>query len=158
MLFRSVAGERGSRKESRQRSSPPGGEPIGSAARQRGLAAFGQRPAAEATYRRIVQRPLPAALHRQVVADNLRSTAPAWDEWLLRGSRENISALTPRLAVPCQLLVGQHDRAIAPGTQRRLTLPLLPPGTRLQVVPGTGHLLPLEAPEAVAQALVWGLQ
>ena len=137
--------------------SPPGGEPMSAAARQCSLAAFGQHPAAEAAYRRIVQRPLPAAIHQQVVADNLRSTAPAWDEWLLRGSREDLAALMPRLAVPCRLLVGQHDRAIAPGTQRRLTLPLLPPGTRLPVVAGAGHLLPLEAPEAVAQAIVSGL-
>ena len=79
---------------------------------RRGIrAAFGQRPAAEATYRRIVQRPLPAALHRQVVADNLRSTAPAWDEWLLRGSGEDLAAQMPRLAVPCRLLVGQIGRA-----------------------------------------------
>ena len=129
--------------------SPPGGEPIPENGRRAALAAFGNPAAAEATYRRITQRPLAAAQRRQVLADNLRSTAPAWDEWLLRGSRENIAALMPRLAVPCRLLVGQHDRAIAPGTQRRLTLPLLPPGTRLQVVPGAGHLLPLEAPEAV---------
>ena len=137
--------------------SPPGGEPISAAGRLRALAAFGQRAAAEATYRRIVQLPLPAAAQRQVVADNLRSTAPAWDEWLLRGSGEDLAAQMPRLAVPCRLLVGQHDYAIPAGTQRRLTLPLLPTGTRLQVVPGAGHLLPLEAPAVVAQALGGGL-
>ena len=129
--------------------SPPAGEPSPEKGRRAALAAFGNPMAAEATYCRIVQRPLPAAQHRQVVGDNLRTTAPAWDEWLLRGSREDISARVPRIQVPCRLLVGQHDRAIVPGTQRRLTLPLLPPGTRLAVVPGAGHLLPLEAPEAV---------
>ncbi len=129
--------------------SPPAGEPMPETARRAALAAFGNPAAAEATYRRIAQCPLPAARHRQVVADNLRTTAPAWDEWLLRGSRADISALMPRLAVPCRLLVGQHDRVLAPGTQRRLTLPLLPPGTRLAVVPGAGHLLPLEVPGVI---------
>ncbi|QKG53789.1 hypothetical protein GKZ67_15760 [Hymenobacter sp. BRD67] len=55
----------------------------------------------------------------------------------------------PHVAVPCRLLVGEHDRAISPATQRSQTLPLLPAGSRLELVPGAGHLLPLEAPSAL---------
>jgi pimeloyl-ACP methyl ester carboxylesterase len=54
--------------------------------------------------------------------------------------------------VPCQLLVGENDRAIPLDAQRRQTLPLLPAGTPLTVVPGAGHLLPLEAPESLLTA------
>ena len=54
----------------------------------------------------------------------------------------------PQLTGPCHLLVGAADRAIAPATQPRQTLPRLPHGTALTLVPGAGHLLPLEAPAA----------
>jgi len=130
--------------------SPPAGEPMSAADRAAALAAFGDPAAAEKTLRKITRRRLPAAQAQAVVADNLSSSRPAWDAWLTRGSRENIAGLLPRIAVPCHLLVGQHDRAITPAAQRRLTLPHLPPETPCVVLPGAGHLLPLEAPAAVA--------
>ena len=132
--------------------SPPTPEPIAEADRRASLRAYGQPAEAEKTCRHITARPLAADQHRQVVADNLRTTRAAWNAWLLRGAREDISAQLPRLTVPCHLLVGAADRAITPATQRQQTLPLLPAGTPLTVVPGTGHLLPLEAPAAVAAA------
>jgi len=126
--------------------SPPTPEPISDADRAASLAAYGQRAEAEKTFATITNLPLPAEWRANVIADNLRTTQAAWDAWLRHGSREDISALMPRLAVPCRLLVGEHDRAIPPDAQRRQTLPLLPAGTTLEVVPGAGHLLPLEAP------------
>ena len=133
--------------------SPPTPEPMTAADRTAALAAFGNQAAAEQTFHKITHRPLVAAQQAAVVADNLRSQRPAWDAWLQLGSRENLAAAMPALAVPCRLLVGQHDRAITPATQRRHTLPHLPAGTACTVVPGAGHLLPLEAPETVAEAL-----
>lgn len=133
--------------------SPPTPELMTDAARAAAQVAYGQHAAAEKTFRTITQRPLPAAQHAAVVADNLRSQQPAWDAWLQRGSREDLSSQLSSLAVPCRLLVGARDRAITPATQRRCTLPWLPPGTPFAVVPGAGHLLPLEAPVAVAEAL-----
>ena len=133
--------------------SPPSPEPISEAARAASLAAFGQPDAAAQTFATITNRPLPAEVRQQVIEDNLRTARPAWDAWLQAGSREDISALMPQLNVPCRLLSGDHDRAITLQTQQTQTLPLLPPGTTLTVAVGAGHLLPLEAPEEVAQAL-----
>ena len=133
--------------------SPPTPEPIAAADRAAALAAYGQPAEAEKTFHTITQAPLPDATHRQVVADNLRSTRAAWDAWLLGGSLENIAALMGAIAVPCHLLVGAADRAIKPATQRQQTLPLLPAGTPFAEVPGAGHLLPYEAPGAVAAAV-----
>lgn len=130
--------------------SPPTPEPITDAERAASLAGFGQAGAAEKTFRNITQRRVPAALHQSIVADNLRCSRPAWDAWLERGSRENISPQMAALQVPCAVLVGSQDRAITPATQRQHTLPWLPAGTRLRVERGAGHLLPIEAPAAVA--------
>ena len=128
--------------------SPPTPEPISDPDRAASLAAYGQRAEAEKTFAKITNRPLPGPLRQGVIEDNLRTSPAAWDAWLTSGSREDISALMLGIEVPCRLLVGENDRAIPLAAQRRQTLPLLPPGSPLTVVPGAGHLLPLEAPEA----------
>lgn len=133
--------------------SPPTPEPISEHDRAESLAAYGQREAAEKTEQKITARPLPPGWAERVVADNLRTTRAAWDAWLLRGSKEDISALMPRISVPCRLLVGDADKAIPLAAQQQQTLPLLPAGTSLTVVPGAGHLLPLEASQEVAASL-----
>jgi pimeloyl-ACP methyl ester carboxylesterase len=134
--------------------SPPAGEPMTDADRAASLAAWGKPEEAEKTFHTITCRPLSPEVHAHIVADNLRTTHAAWSIWLEQGAREDITALMPQLAVPCHLLVGEGDKPIPPDTQRCLTLPLLPPGTPFTVVPGAGHLLPLEAPEVVAQAVL----
>ena len=133
--------------------SPPTGEPMSDTARAASLAAYGKPEEAEKTFRKITRQPLSAALRAHVIADNLRSTEAAWATWLLQGAREDISAQMPRLSVPCHLLVGDGDTSITPASQRRLTLPLLPAGTSFDVVPHTGHLLPLEAAAEVRRVL-----
>lgn len=133
--------------------SPPTPEPMSATARAASQAAYGQPEEAAKTFTKITNLPLSKVLREQVIADNLRSSQAAWSAWLDHGSRENLSPLMPGIDVPCRLLVGEHDRAISLGTQRQTTLLLLPPDTALQVVPGAGHLLPLEAPLAVATAL-----
>jgi pimeloyl-ACP methyl ester carboxylesterase len=129
--------------------SPPTPEPISDEDRAASLKAYGQPAEAEKTFTNITCIPLAEEWHKQVVADNLRTTKAAWDAWLLHGSREDISALMPQIEVPCRLLVGENDRAVPLEAQRQQTLPLLPAGSAMVVVPGAGHLLPLEAPEEI---------
>jgi pimeloyl-ACP methyl ester carboxylesterase len=129
--------------------SPPTPEPISDEDRAASLAAYGQPAEAEKTFTNITSIPLAEEWHKQVVADNLRTTQAAWEAWLLHGSREDISALMPQIEVPCRLLVGENDRAVPLEAQRQQTLPLLPAGSAMVVVPGAGHLLPLEAPEEI---------
>lgn len=133
--------------------SPPAGEPMSEKDRTASLDAYGKPEEAEKTFDKITRQPLPAAQRAHVIADNLRSTEAAWATWLLKGARENISSLMPQLNVPCHLLVGDGDTSITPDSQRRLTLPLLPAATPFEVVPHTGHLLPLEAAAEVRRAL-----
>jgi len=129
--------------------SPPTPEPISDEDRAASLKAYGQPAEAEKTFTNITSIPLSGEWHQQVVADNLRTTKAAWDAWLLHGSREDISALMSQIEVPCRLLVGENDRAVPLEAQRQQTLPLLPAGSAMVVVPGAGHLLPLEAPEEI---------
>ena len=130
--------------------SPPGGEPMSDDDRTAALACFGKAAEAKKTFDKITGRPLSAAVRQAVVADNLCCSLPAWNAWLTTGSREDISAELAGLTIPCHLLVGEHDQAITPATQRTHTLPHLPAGTPCQVVEA-GHLLPLEVPALVAE-------
>ncbi len=133
--------------------SPPTPEPMTEADRQASLQAWGQAAAAEQTQRTITAQALPAATRRQIIADNLRSTRAAWEAWLLAGSREDISARMGRITVPCAIVAGDQDAVLSPSVHGLETLPLLPAGTPLEIIGGAGHLLPYEAPEAVAALL-----
>jgi pimeloyl-ACP methyl ester carboxylesterase len=133
--------------------SPPAGEPMTDTDRAASLAAYGKPEEARKTFDKITCRALSAEIRDHVIADNLRTTQPAWANWLEDGAREDITALMPLINAPCQLLVGEGDKPIPPDRQHRLTLPLLPPGTPFTIVPDAGHLLPLETPELVAKAV-----
>ncbi|GAA4016923.1 alpha/beta hydrolase [Hymenobacter fastidiosus] len=133
--------------------SPPTSEPMTDAERQTSLKAWGKPGAAEKTFRKIVVRPVPEVMHAQIVADNLRSTKAAWEAWLLHGSREDISGRLSPLTVPCLIIAGGSDPIMSPSVHGLETLPFLPEGTPLEIIPGAGHLLPYEAPTEVAALL-----
>jgi pimeloyl-ACP methyl ester carboxylesterase len=115
--------------------------------------AYGKPAEAENTFRTITARPLAPELHRQILADNLRSARAAWDAWLLHGSRENLSGRMCDVQVPCTILAGDQDAIMSPSVHGLETLPLLPDGTPLEIISGAGHLLPYEAPAEVAALL-----
>ncbi|RSK50803.1 alpha/beta fold hydrolase [Hymenobacter rigui] len=133
--------------------SPPTPEPMTDEDRTSSVKAYGKPAEAEKTFRTITARPLPKAMHQQIVQDNLRSSRPAWEAWLLHGSRENLSARMCDVQVPCLILAGDQDAIMSPSVHGLETLPLLPEGTPLEIISGAGHLLPYEAPEEVAALL-----
>ena len=134
--------------------SPPTPEPISEEDRAASLAAYGQHLEAEKTATKIVIRPVAKEVRQMVIADNLRTSHAAWDAWLEHGSKEDISALMPAIQVPCHLLVGDADHAIPLAAQRQQTMPLLPAGSPLVVVPEAGHLLPIEVPDIILEVLL----
>jgi len=105
-----------------------------------------------ATLAKITARPLPPALAALTADDMLRSSPAAWAAWLEHGSREDITAAVDGLGTTTLVVTGVEDRVISPDVQASETLPRLRNG-RLVTVTGTGHLLPLEAPEAMADLI-----
>lgn len=57
----------------------------------------------------------------------------------------------PEIQVPAVVLVGERDMPGFVEFSREIAASI--PGARLETVPGCGHLVPLEAPEAVAAAI-----
>ena len=86
--------------------SPLSPEPMTDEARTKMRAAWGNEGRARETLRAIAALPLAPDVEAGVVADNLRASRLAWESWADAGSREDLSALAPRINVPTHGLVG----------------------------------------------------
>lgn len=133
--------------------SPPTPEPMTAADRAEALAGWGLLDHAEATLAQTTARPLGSHVRHLALDDMLRSGAAAWRAWLEGGSLEDIAPRMGDVAVPVTVLCGSDDATIPADVHRRELMPWLRDAT-LAIVPGAGHLLPLEAPDTVAQAII----
>jgi pimeloyl-ACP methyl ester carboxylesterase len=71
--------------------------------------------------------------------------------FLVAMSRMDYRAALATIGVPTTVLVGTHDRLTPPARAKVLARGI--PGAQLIVLPGMGHMLPMEAPEPVADAI-----
>jgi pimeloyl-ACP methyl ester carboxylesterase len=74
---------------------------------------------------------------------------PSW-RW------KNVVNAAATIDVPVLVLAGEHDQVEPPDILREHLLPYVR-HARFDVIPKSGHLLPLEAPDAVATALEYFL-
>ena len=77
---------------------------------------------------------------------------PEWEAAIYRHGPPNVWAALPALQLPLLVVSGADSDTFQPAVARRLQQRL--PQARLVSVPGTGHLVPLENPAAVAQAVL----
>jgi pimeloyl-ACP methyl ester carboxylesterase len=132
--------------------SPPTPEPIENSDRAHLLASWGDRDAMTTLIEKITARPLSVADREQHLADMLATSKPAWEAWLNHGSREDISASLVKIGIPISIVSGEGDETI-PGDVLRGELLQRAPRATLEIVPGAGHLLPVEAPDEVASII-----
>ncbi|WP_027797075.1 alpha/beta fold hydrolase [Paraburkholderia acidipaludis] len=120
----------------------------------------GQRAAMAAAYEsresvgRVLDHVLTAnrlepALREQVVADSLRGAPQAKAAWPGAGMLEDIAGEVGAIDVPVVVIAGELDQVDRVETLRKELLPRIA-GASLHVLPGVGHLSPLEAPAALA--------
>ncbi|WP_116198726.1 alpha/beta fold hydrolase [Amycolatopsis circi] len=88
----------------------------------------------------------------QILADSRACSDEARLEWPLRGIAEDITRAARAIDVPVLVVAGEHDQVEPIGVLRRNLLPYLARAS-MTVIPGSGHLLPLEAPDELAQVL-----
>lgn len=65
--------------------------------------------------------------------------------------RKDRSALLSGIAFPTLVVVGESDVLTPPEEARAMANAI--PGARLSVLPGAGHMVPMEAPDAFAEAI-----
>ncbi len=88
--------------------------------------------------------------HReQVVEDSLRGADQAKAAWPKSTSQEDITAAVAGINVPTLVIAGELDRIDSVATLEAELLTRIPYAT-MRVLPGTGHLSPLESPTEVA--------
>lgn len=100
----------------------------------------------------LTAKPLSDTQREQVVADSLRGAPGAKTAWPARTSAEDIGAAAAAIAVPTLVVAGELDKVDPPAVLRAEVLARIPQAT-LRVLPGTGHLSPLESPAEVAAAI-----
>ena len=93
-----------------------------------------------------------AATVEQIVEDSLSGVPEAKQAWPRTAIREDISAEVPQIAVPTLVLAGEHDRLDSVEQHRREVLSRIA-DSRLQIIAGSGHLIPIDEPLALAHAI-----
>jgi pimeloyl-ACP methyl ester carboxylesterase len=96
--------------------------------------------------------PLNASVRAAVIEDSLSGTAAARTEWPLHGIAENITAAAQRISVRSTVIAGSRDVVEPVDVLRRHLVPFIS-GARMHVLDGPGHLIPLEAPDLLAEQL-----
>jgi pimeloyl-ACP methyl ester carboxylesterase len=99
-----------------------------------------------------VGAPLDPADDVRMTTDVRRASREAWLAWLEQGSREDWSPDVGVLDVPALIVAGGADGDLGPEAQRALNGRTYPRARHL-VLDGAGHLLPLERPDEVADAV-----
>ncbi|MFE1206990.1 alpha/beta fold hydrolase [Streptomyces sp. NPDC058762] len=95
---------------------------------------------------------LPASLKAQVAADSRAGVDAARTEWPLRGIAEDIAEHTRMVSVPALVVAGENDQVEPVDALRDNLVPYLSQA-EFTVIPTTGHLIPLEAPTDLVDAI-----
>lgn len=100
----------------------------------------------------LTAKSLDAARREQVIEDSLRAAPQAKAGWPNVAMREDITAATASIDAPTIVISGELDQVDRVATLQAELLPRIPHAA-MHVLPGTGHLSPLEAPAEVARLI-----
>lgn len=133
--------------------SPPSPLGLPLEVREGMVGAYASRESVTATVEQVLAgRPLAPDDLASVIADSMRGAAAAKAAWPLAASQEDITQAVAGIAVPTLVISGELDRVDPPSVLESELLPRIPQA-RLHVLPGVGHLSPLEAPTEVARLI-----
>ena len=96
---------------------------------------------------------LPENIAAQIVADSRSNSEGARAEWPLGGIAEDISERTRMVNVPALVIAGENDQVEPVDVLRKNLVPYLS-SADFVIIPATGHLIPLEAPDALSDAIL----
>ncbi len=89
---------------------------------------------------------------QQIVEDSLSGAPEAKLAWPTSAIQEDISAEVAHIAVPTLLLAGEQDQLDSVEQHRREVISRIA-NSRLQIIPRSGHLIPIDEPVALAHAI-----
>lgn len=113
---------------------------------------YQSREGAEIVIGNLTPHPLPEAIREQIIEDTLRGSLGAKQAWPLQGMIADISRESSRISVPLCIIAGGDD-SVEPEASLREAFGKCHQGVTIMVVPGVGHIAPLEAPAKLANAI-----
>lgn len=96
----------------------------------------------------LTAKELSAAQREQVIEDSLKGSPQAKKAWPEVVMAEDITAEVAAIKVPAMVILGEQDKVERRPVLEAELLPRIPQAT-LHIIPDAGHLLPLEAPQAL---------
>ena len=120
--------------------------------RQQQLHAYDNRESVIQTLGFLSARTPSPEILEQIVEDSLGASREAVLAWPTVALLEDISAELSKISVPTLILAGEEDHLDSVEQHRRKVLARIP-NARLQVVTGSGHLVPIDEPEQLVQAI-----
>lgn len=134
--------------------SPPTPQPATESDLKSQLAYAGTRAEAEQHVDTASANRLPDIIREVAIADAQAANLDTFHAWAEHGSQEDWSSRIGQLDYPALIVCGgKDDRVPSAQEQSQVTLPHLPRG-RIHVIEGAGHLMPMEAPQALADVLL----
>jgi pimeloyl-ACP methyl ester carboxylesterase len=94
---------------------------------------------------------LPSELRDQVIEDTLRGAPEAKSAWTERGMIEDVTIGLNAVKIPVVVVVGDRDQVEHESALREVFARYLPQANFV-ALQGIGHLSPLQAPDALADA------
>jgi pimeloyl-ACP methyl ester carboxylesterase len=133
--------------------SPATQEPMPTEERDRLLKDDHHHPeTAQETVDGATQRPLMAPQRTTAMQTHTTAEDHTWRWWLLDGMNHSIADQLEHIQVPVTVIASPDDPVIPLEAIQRDVVDLLP-GSSLIQLPELGHLMPLEAPRAIAQTI-----
>lgn len=100
----------------------------------------------------LTAKPLDADCREQVIEDSLKAAPQAKAAWPNVAMAEDITAAVALIDAPTLVIAGELDQVDRVATLQAELLPRIPQAA-MYILPGTGHLSPLEAPAEVARVI-----
>lgn len=132
--------------------APPTPLDVPEAVRKGYVSLYQSREGAETVIGNLTPHPLSEAFREQIIEDTLRGSLGAKRAWPEQGMVADISAATATIDVPVHVIAGGDDE-VEPESSLRAAFGKVLPRARFSVVPGVGHIAPLEAPAKLANAI-----
>lgn len=100
----------------------------------------------------LTAKPLDAAQREQVIEDSLKGAPQAKAAWPNVAMQEDMTAAVASITAPTIVISGELDQVDRIATLQAELMPRIPHAT-MHILPGIGHLSPLEAPVELARAI-----
>ncbi|MEM1251111.1 MAG: alpha/beta hydrolase [Cyanobacteria bacterium P01_H01_bin.21] len=130
--------------------SPPTQEPMPKEERDRMLSEHHSLEVAATTVDGATQQPLPDPRRNIAIQTHIQAEDRTWRWWLQDGMNYPINDRLDNIQVPVSVIASIDDPVIPRNTIENEVIALLP-AAKLIKLSGIGHLIPLEAPESLAQ-------